>query len=218
MMTVLFFSSCKREESINIDQNRIYSNYDFVYDANSNKSSVTATFRLDHSSGQKIELSYPSRVSFNGEGMAWKGALGHYSLNRSGNLNGGSFIFSDTEGAEFKNGVGSLSSIEIPFGLNSISKSGNFFLPWTGGALVSGETIKVTINGGDQTGSKVWIATAIGSSHLILDQNKLSGLAVGTANIQIEREASSYLEQSNLAGGRVTASYKSRKVSINIMN
>lgn len=52
MMTILFFSSCKREESVNIDQNRIYSNYEFAYDANVNKSSMTATFRLDNNSGQ----------------------------------------------------------------------------------------------------------------------------------------------------------------------
>ena len=102
--------------------------------------------------------------------------------------------------------------------MNSISKSGNFFLPWTGGPLVSGETIKVTISGGDQTGSKVWTATAVGSSHIILDQYRLSGLAVGTAKIRIERETSSYLEQGNLAGGRITASYSSRKIAINIMN
>ncbi|NRA11298.1 MAG: hypothetical protein HRT57_05010 [Crocinitomicaceae bacterium] len=217
-MAVLFLPSCKREESVNIDQNRIYSSYDYTYDANANKSSMTATFRLDNSGGQKIELSYPSRVSYNGEGLAWKNAMGYYSLNRSGNLNGGSFSFIDTESNEFQNQVSNLNSVEIPFGMNSISKSGNFFLPWNGVPLVSGETIKVTISGGDQTLSKTFTVTAEGTSHVILDQYKLAGLAVGTANIQIEREMSSYLEQSGLAGGRISAQYKSRKIAINIMN
>jgi hypothetical protein len=218
MMSILFLPSCKREESVNIDQNRIYSSYDYTYDANVNKSSMTATFRLDNSGGKKIELSYPSRVHFNGEGLAWKNAMGHYSLNRSGNLNGGSFSFVDTDSKEFENQVSGLNSVEIPFGLNSISRSGNFFLPWVGAPLVSGETIKVTINGSGQSGSKTWTITNPGTSHVILDQFKLNGLVVGTANIQIEREVSSYLTETGLAGGRISAQYKSRKITINIMN
>jgi hypothetical protein len=176
---------------------------------------MTATFRLDNSGGKKIELSYPSRVHFNGEGLAWKNAMGHYSLNRSGNLNGGSFSFVDTDSKEFENQVSGLNSIEIPFGVNSISRSGNFFLPWDGAPLVSGETIKVTISG---SGSRTWTITTPGTSHVILDQFKLNGLEVGTANIQIEREVSTYLTESGLAGGRVSAQYKSRRIAINIMN
>lgn len=218
LMSILFLPSCKREESVNIDQNRIYSSYDYTYDANANKSSMTATFRVDNSGGQKIELSYPSRVHFNEEGLAWKNAMGYYSLKRSGNLNGGSFSFVDTDSKEFKNQVSGLNSVEIPFGLNGISKSGNFFLPWDGAPLVSGETIRVTISGADQSGSKTWTITNPGTSHVILDQFKLNGLIVGTANIQIEREVSSFLTEVGLAGGRVSAQYKSRKIAINIMN
>ena len=76
----------------------------------------------------------------------------------------------------------------------------------------------MTINGSGQSGSKTWTITNPGTSHVILDQFKLNGLVLGTANIQIEREVSSYLTETGLAGGRISAQYKSRKIAINIMN
>lgn len=217
-MSILFFTSCERQESVNVDQNRIYSDLNYTYNANSSASTITATFRLDNSSGDKLELTYPSRITFNGEGLAWKNGMGHYSMNRNGSLGSGTFVFYDISGKEFSNSVSNLNSIEIPFGMNVISKSGNFFLPWNGVPLVAGETIKVTISDGDQSGSKVWTITSAGSGHIILDQYKLNQLMVGSANIQIEREVSSSLTHSNLAGGRLNTSYLGRKIAINIIN
>lgn len=218
MSGVLFFTSCKREESSNIDQNRIYSNYEFVYDAGTNVSSVTATFRLDNSGGQKLELSYPSRVDFNGERLSWRQAMGNYKLTRSGFVSNGKFNFFDVADKHYSNDIAALSSIDIPFGMNSISKSGNFFLPWTGGPLMSGESVIVRISGAESGGTKVFMITQPGATHIVLEQYKLNALGVGTANIQIERRTSGFLTSSNLSGGRIESVYKGRKISINIVN
>lgn len=217
-MAVLFFSACKREESVNIDQNRIYAAYAFTFDADKNKSTATATFRLDNSSGKKLELSYPARVDFNGEILSWRNALGYYEISRSGNEGAGSFNYFDLDDHTFSNEVSSLNAIEIPFGLTNISQSGNFFLPWTGAALQSGETIKVTISGGAQSISKSWTIGTVGSTHIILNQSKLDDLVIGTAVLRIERESSKIVGQSNLSGGRLTSKYLSRKVNVNISN
>jgi hypothetical protein len=101
LSVVLFFTSCNREESVNIDQNRIYSTYEFIYDTETNVSHLNATFRLDNSSGQKLELSYPSRVDFNGEQLDWRKTSGYYRLNRTGNLNGGTFNLFDINGVVY---------------------------------------------------------------------------------------------------------------------
>lgn len=218
LIGVLFFTSCKREESINIDQNRIYSNYAFTYDANSNQSKMTATFRLDNSGGKKLELSYPSRVDFNGEGLAWKNAFGYYQLSNANQSLHGSFNYHDLDGTTYSNSITGLESIEIPFGITNISQGGNFFLPWTGAALKSGETVRVTIKGGQQASSRTWTITSPGSMHIILDENRLRDLTPGSAQILIEREVSNSLTHSNLSGGRITSKYSSRKININITN
>jgi hypothetical protein len=217
LVSVLFFTACKKENSVNIDQNRIYSNYDIEYDQHSNQTSVKATFRVDHNSGQKIELTYPSRVGFDGETMSYKKIMGQYTFNRSGNVLNRSIVYYDIDGKEFSNSGENMSFIDIPVGFNGISRGGNVFLPWAGGEIASGETVTVTISGGSQSGSKTFTANSVGSNYIILDQYKLQNLVVGTATIQIKREVSKSLIQSNLAGGRITSTYKGRRTTINIL-
>lgn len=214
-MAVLFFTSCKREESINIDQNRIYSNYAYEYNADNNRSTMTAVFRIDNSGGRKIELSYPARVDFNGEGLSWRGGIGSYQLTSNGLSSQGRFNYHDLDENIYTNDVPSMLPIEVPFGITSISQSGNFFLPWQGAPLQAGETIRVRISAGT---TRTFTTTISGSSHIILTQNQLSGLTPGNGTIQIERESYVNLVSSNLSGGRMTSTYKSRRVFINISN
>jgi hypothetical protein len=215
VMAVLFFTACKREESINIDQNRVYSNYTYEYNADNNRSTMTAVFRMDNSGGRKIELSYPARVDFNGEGLAWRGALGSYQLTTNGLMNGGRFNYHDLDDNTYTNEVAIMTPTELPFGITSISRSGNFFLPWDGPELKAGETIRVRINAGT---TRTFTTSIVGATHIILNQNQLAGLTPGNGTIQLERESYGSLTSSNLAGGRMTSTYKSRRVFINISN
>ena len=214
----LLFTSCKREDSVNIDQDRIYANYQITYDSEKNEATMIAGFRLDNSSGTKIELTYPSRVDFNDEGLAWRNGSGHYELKQTGSNHTGAFTYTDIDGVTYVNNPSNLTFIELPFGITNISRSGNFFLPWSGQAIQPGETVTVTISGGAQQSSKTWTINSVGSSHIILDQNKLMGLTVGNAEIQIQREFSDILQESTLSGGRITSKYKSIKAYINITN
>lgn len=216
LLSVLFFTACKKEASVNIDQNRIYSDYEVTYSQMTNRTVSQAIFRVDSKSGKKIELTYPSRVGFNGENLAWRNLGGVYESQRSGNHLNGSFTYLDIDQNSFENTGYVINPIDLPFGMNNISKNGNFFLPWTGAALQSGETVKVVISGGSQSGSKTFNATLIGSSYISLDQYKLSNLVTGTAKIQIQREKTIALQQSSLAGGRITSTYEGRKITINI--
>lgn len=215
IIAVLFFTACKREESINIDQNRIHSDYTYEYDAGKNQSTVSATFRLDNSGGKKMELSYPARVDFNGDGLSWKSISGNYQLTIPGMLSHGEFNYFDVESTAYANGIGALVAAEVPFGLNSISRSGNFFLPWNGEPLKAGETLRVKITAGT---TRTFTLSAVGANHIILDRNSLDDLTAGNGTIYIERESYQGLEQSNLSGGRMTTTYKSRKVFVTITN
>lgn len=215
VMAVLFFTACKREDSINIDQNRIYSSYEYEFDADQNRTRVNATFRLDNSGGKKLQLSYPARVDFNGEGLAWRGAFGSYQLTTYTNSGGGSFSYTDHNNKVYTNAVSQMHATELPFGLTSISQNGNFFLPWQGAALQPGETIRVKITAGS---TREFTTSASGATHIILNQNALQGLTPGNGTIVLEREKISGLQQSNLSGGRITSRYVSQKAYITITN
>lgn len=209
MMTLLFFTSCKKEVSTNVDKDRIYTNYDVSYDQQMNRTEVKATFRVDHSSGQKIELVYPARVDFDGDRLVYRQITGTYDITRTGNMLGRPITFTDREGNQFSNSL-IVNSIDLPFGLTSISKNADFYLPWNGPALEAGETVTVTIGG------RKFSTSLSGSTYIVLQRYELQNLVAGTAQIQIKREKENSLSQSNLSGGRISASYQSRKVTINI--
>lgn len=211
---VLMFSACKREDSANIDQQRIYANYEYTFDADSYQSIAEVTFRMDNSSGTKIELTAPAGVRFNGEALSWRNSSGSYRVSSSSNVIGGTFAYTDLGQQTYQNATAPLTYIALPYGLNSISRNGSFFLPWLGDPLKAGETVTVTISGGQQSGSESWTINTIGSTYIVLDQFKLDDLVVGNAQIQISRQLVSGIHQSTLAGGKITSTYLSQKWNI----
>lgn len=217
MMVILFFTSCQREESINIDQNRIYTEYSYTYDAEQGQSVMNATFKLDNNGGKRIELSFPARVSFDGENMSYRNAFGDYQLKRSGSMTNGMFVYTDLNENSYENGISAIRAIELPFGLNTISRNGNFFLPWDGDALQPGETITVTINPQGEGSTRSFTTSSAGATHIILDEYRLKQIEPGFAKIQIIRERESTVNSSPLSGGRIELKYKSREVNIEVL-
>jgi len=213
LIVVLFFSSCKREESLTTDQNRIYSEYNYTYDANSNKTIAEAEFRIGNSTGKKLELSYPATVRFNGEALSWRRLAGNYSLTSYAAPGNGTFKYQDTDEQVYQNEASLQKSVELPFGLTSINKKSDFFLPWNGDPVKAGETIEVTIKAGT---TKRFRANIAGSTYITLDRNSLIGLVPGQAKIEIERVQIMPVAQGTFAGGRMISTYKGRTVNITI--
>ena len=213
VLAVLFFSSCKREESLTADQNRIYMEYNYSYDANSNKTTAQAEFRVNDAGGRKLELSSPAMVRFNGEAMTWRRLSGDYSITSYATPTGGTFKYQDTENQVYQNEAKVMNTVELPFGLTSISKNADFFLPWNGGPVEAGETVEVKIRSG---ASRTFRASMVGTSYITLDRNALSTLTAGTATIEIERVYTGPVAQGTFSGGRMTSKYKGRSVTVTI--
>ncbi len=214
LIGVLFFTACKRHDSISVDQNRIYSEYEYKYSAETNKSTASAVFRMDHSNGNKIQLSYPSLIKFSGQNMPYRSLMGSYQVEVFGTNSGGQFEYSNNEGQSFINEARILSPVDIPFGLTTISQNGNFFLPWTGGALEPGEMITVRISGA--SGSRSFSTSQVGSTHVILDANGLQAIGPGNATLQISRTRTEAISQATIAGGLLSSTYEGRKYNIAI--
>ncbi len=218
LLSVLFSAvSCKKEASSNIDQNRIYADYEITYHESTNQTRAQAMFRLDNQSGKKIELTYPARVGFNDQNMAWKNLGGYYHSQYPGNGLNGSFTYFDFDENVLENIGESVDPISLPFGINTINTNGNFFLPWMGSPVRQGETVRVKISGGDQTGSEEFTTSMSGVNYITLDQFKLNRLEPGTAFIEIERECVSGIQESTLAGGRITTRYEATRILVSVI-
>lgn len=210
--------ACKREDSQNIAQDRIYSDYQVVYDAGKTQTMASATFRADHSTGTKVELTYPAKIKFRDENMSWKNVAGNYQTTINGNAMNNYFTYVDLDENSFENQALDISFIDLPYGITAISKSGNFFLPWNGDIVRNGETVKVIIKSKEGGSEKHWTVSTVNSTHITLDAYTLSQLPNGNADIWIERSKSESLTMVPDAGGRITGTWKSNVQIIQITN
>jgi hypothetical protein len=217
LSTLFFMTSCKREDSKNVAQEQIYIDYTLVYSADNGQTSATALFREGNSDGKKIELSYPARVKFNSEWLSWKKVSGSYEGAIGGNHLSGTLTYDDLDENTYTNNGLNVPSIDLPAGLSSISRGGDFYLPWVGDAVRTGETIEVVITQKDKKKEDVsWTVTTTNATHIVLNEKKLLDVDLGQAEITIRRIRTQALPIATDAGGRITCTYESQTRTVNI--
>ncbi len=205
----LIFTSCQREDSDSVDQDRIHVRYVLEYNADTDITSARAQFRFGHATGTILELVSPAEIKFNGDVLVWNNALAYYEKQYSGLVSTGSFEYKDVDGSVFTNTATVPSSIDFPASPGPISNSGSHELFWTGNALAADENVWVTISGNNTTGDGQTFATYTdGATSILFSQNKLEDLGTGTATMWMDRNHEVDAANATSAGGRVVSRYK----------
>ena len=101
----LFFHSCAAEDSTDVNQDRIHAVYEIFYNANTDKSQVLARFRFGHRGGTILELTDGSgaSVTFEGDPLTYNGIAGAHYKEYAGKIDGGEFVYTNTDSDVFKN-------------------------------------------------------------------------------------------------------------------
>lgn len=209
------FTACERENSSDVNQDRVYAEYRIVYDSETDISYARATFRFGSATGTLLELESPAHVEFNSVNLPWQNALAYYEKEYVGPLNSGMFKYSDLDGNVYDNSCTLTSSIQAPASLDTIYQSGAYALVWDGPALDVGEIVYVTITDGSI--SRTWSESSATETQIILDQSKLQDLDIGSATLYIERWEGQPLSEGTDAGGAVWSRYKGIDKTITIM-
>ena len=201
--TILF--SCEKEDSDDVNQDRIHAVYELVYDKNDDQTVAYSYFTFGSLTGTPLEISTPSKVKFNGSDMNEKTLpMMHYETEQNGFLNSGNFYFKDANGDEFSNTV---TYTSLDFVVDTIHRNVNYTLTWTGTALQQFEEVKVKIKsiGNEYT----YFSTAAVNAHSIsLPTSKLSLLQPGNYTIQLVRTKNLQLQEASSAGGGIFGTYK----------
>jgi len=71
-------TGCQTEDSADVNQDRIYADYELFYNSNTDKTEVVARFRFGGPTGTLLELKAPASVKFDGETIPFRpGYAGH---------------------------------------------------------------------------------------------------------------------------------------------
>ena len=211
MITTLFYACEPAEESMNVNQDRVYTIYELNYNQNTDKTVAKAFFKFGSFTGTQLSLSEGSVISFNDELMGERvdpvTNITSYEKEYAGFVKSGEFVWTDTEGKKYKNTVTIENTIAFPSGFNTVARDKSYDFLWAGEPLEKDEKVNLTLFGVNVGNFQIFSQGQTGEKGMILEKNKLQELTIGEGKAVMERRLETSLEEATGAGGVKWAVY-----------
>jgi hypothetical protein len=211
---LLTIASCKTETSDSVKQDKIWAEYQLIYDNNTKITYARAVFKFSNAFGTLLELKSPAEVKCDNDVLSFNPTLGYYEKQYTGFKSTGIFRYTDLDNNVFQNSLTIIDTIGFPSGIDTIKKSQAFEIKWVGTALKANETITVWINSNVEGDSRLLSTNMIGSTSIIFPANQLNMLGIGPYGmLAMERLYRPAISQATSAGGLITIKYKPKSLS-----
>lgn len=209
----LFFTACQTEDSSDVKQDRIFTQYELFYNANEDITYARAWFRFGNATGTLLKLSAPSEVTFDGSPLSFVELLGYYEKKTAGLKTSGTFKWEDTDGNTFENAI-SLKPIAFGNVPDTVARNAAFQIPWTGAPLGDDEVVGVWINGKEEGDAQAALTIEKGTTSIIMPLNKMSKIGDGAGKIYMDRRFSPDLSKATSAGGTIAGVYRAKTENV----
>ncbi|MDF3026603.1 MAG: hypothetical protein K0S23_910 [Fluviicola sp.] len=209
--------SCEKENSEDVNQDKIYTDYELFYDKNEDKTVVVARFKFGGPTGTNLELTNGATVTFNGDAMTYNGFYVGHVKEYAGKISSGTFNYKDVDGTEFINATPTLDSVAFQPSFDTIVKSQANTFTWLGSPLAANQSVGIFI------GSWVWGQDALfyqnqlGATNIIMGVNGLSSLSLGTSTVYMDRTNETNVSQGTSEGGKIRSKYRALNKVIQVV-
>lgn len=218
---IAFFilSSCEKEDSSDVNQEKIWTSYEMFYDQNQDKTVAVARFKFGGPTGTILELtdSTGANVTFNGDELTYNGFYSGHIKEYAGRLAPGTFYYTNTEGNTFVNEVPAVDSIAFPQSFDTIKKSTSQTLDWIGSDLAANQKVGVFVGSWTYGEDALFIATQEGVGEIVFGVNDMSGLANGNSTVYMDRETVVALDEGTSEGGEIKYKYRAQNASVEVI-
>lgn len=212
---IYFFSSCERESSADVNQDRIYVLYELVYDKTNDMTYARSTFFFGSITGTRLELADGSAVSFNETQLGFQEALAYYETQMTGFVNTGDFSWTDLDGNTFVN-TPIVHEIAFPATLDTIVKGQAYELTWVGDSLTTNEQVYAFVNGTAENDEIHVYQTTQYATKLFITAAQTEKLTVGTNTIFMRRRLDLDPQEATSAGAMCSGIYETVTVNIEV--
>ncbi|UYZ64784.1 hypothetical protein [Hymenobacter weizhouensis] len=210
-------TSCQAEDSENVNQDRIYTEYSLVYDRAEDKTYARAAFKFGNAAGTALQLTGPATVTVDGDALAFVPLLNYYEKQYAGQRAQATFTYKDVAGTSFVNTVSGLLPAEFPTSFTNLSKTSAYTLTWDGQPLRTPEILDVILDGPGQSDPLQYFQTTVpGATSLILEANKISQVLSGEGKAFMNRTQILPLQQGSSAGGSRIGRYQALPRTVQI--
>lgn len=211
-------TSCNVEDSADVNQERIYADYEVFYNSNTDKTWVVARFRFGGATGTLLQLNDPAFVEFNGEDLPFNSLFaGHYK-EYAGQLTSGTFVYTDVDGNTYENSIPAYEPIEFPTGLDTLSKSNSYDLVWQGTELKANQNVGVFAGSWAWGQDALFLQTNDGANNIVLGKDQIANLPLGQSTLYMDRSTDVQITDGTSEGGRIRGKYRATNVTVQVVD
>lgn len=213
----VLLTSCEKEDSSDVNQDKIYTVYELFYNQNSDKTVAIARLRFGTPTGTLLEATNPAGVTFNGDNLPYNVAYSGHAKEYAGQITSGDFAYTNTEGIVYTNSVPSMDIIGYEAGFDTITKSQANTFTWTGNALDVNERTNLFVGSWTWGQDAAFFAYTQGATNIIMGTNQLNNLAEGTSTCYLDRVNEIAITEGTSEGGVIRTRYRPTNVQVQVV-
>lgn len=210
-LAVLCLNACAKEDSADVNQDKIWTEYVVSYNQNDDKTDVVARFRFGNPTGTLLELvdSTDASVTFNGTPMPYSAFWSGHHLEFAGNITTGTFAYTNTAGTTYTNTVPSgAETIAFPASFDTIAKSQAQTFAWVGTPLSANQSVGIYVGTWAWDNDALFYTNATGGNNLVMGVQAKSGLTPGQATVYMLRQVENNSINGTSKGGVIRYAYR----------
>jgi hypothetical protein len=215
----LVITSCTKEDSSDVNQQKIYTDYEVFYNQNEDKTHVVAKFRFGGATGTVLELSDSTNasVSFAGDNLPWDPLYNAHHIEYAGNITTGSFSYTNTDGLTYVNAIPTGESIDFPLGFDTLTKSVAYNYAWAGTALAADQKVNVFVGSWTWGEDALFYTDALGATDIVMGLTQMANLVTGSSTVYMDRATGKAISEGTPEGGRIRYKYRPTNVNIQVL-
>ena len=204
ILLIGLISACRKDSS-EIEQNRIYQEYDVVYNNQTGNTEVSATFRENDASGKILKLTGGAKVFFNEEQISGKS---NFYETYAGFISPVKIEFVDSDGKKYTNYSFGINYVDVSPLENFISGINNYF-SWGGSAVGENESVTFYARNSEGTSNDQRVSQQ-GASAINLNSTFFDNFQNQFFTYWLKRKRISYLGDFAIVGGSFSVYYRSQ--------
>ena len=217
IISVALFS-CSGESAGDVNQDRIYAEYEQFYNSNTGITTAIARFRFGGFLGTILQLDSTDNVKFNGDIMPYSVLWAAHVREYVGNIPPGTFVYTNLAGNVFTNTVPAFEPIDFPLNFTQLSRSTAYDFQWTGNPIAQNQEVGVFV-GSWAWGEDTWnFTSSVGATNMVFGINSLSNLLLGTSTVYLDRTTRKTNIQGTSKGGVIKGKFRAPNRTITIIN
>ncbi len=213
----VLMTSCQKEDSSDVNQDKIYTVYELFYNQNSDKTVAIARLRFGTPTGTLLEATSPAEVTFNGDPLPYNVIYSGHAKEYAGKITAGTFAYTNTESTTFTNSVPNMDTIAYEAGFDTIIKSQANTFTWVGNPLATNERANLFLGSWTWGEDASFFAFTPGATNIVMGVNQLSNLALGTSTCYIDRVNEVAVTEGTSEGGVIRTRYRPTNVQVEVI-